>query len=50
MFLCSGLIAQAGHLANKFKPDHIDKYDDSSNPEEFIKIYHTVIEATGGDD
>jgi hypothetical protein len=27
----------------------LDKYDDSSNPEEFIWIYHTVIEVTGGD-
>jgi hypothetical protein len=29
---------------------HIDKYDGSSNPEEFIQVYHTVIEAAGGDD
>jgi hypothetical protein len=34
----------------KFKARHIDKYDGSSNPEEFIQIYHTVIEAAGGDD
>jgi hypothetical protein len=34
---------------DKFKPRHIDKYNDSSNPEEFIKVYHTVIEAAGGD-
>jgi hypothetical protein len=34
----------------KFKAGHIDKYDRSSNPEEFIQVYHTVIEATGGDD
>jgi hypothetical protein len=27
----------------------LDKYDDSSNSEEFIWIYHTVIEVTGGD-
>jgi hypothetical protein len=33
----------------KFKAGHIDKYDGSSNPEEFIHVYHTVIEATGGD-
>jgi hypothetical protein len=33
-----------------FKVGHIDKYDGSSNPEEFIQVYHTVIEATGGDD
>jgi hypothetical protein len=35
---------------NKFKDGHIDKYDRSSNPEEFIQVYHTVIEAVGGDD
>jgi hypothetical protein len=34
----------------KFKPGHIDKYDGSSNPKEFIQVYHTVIEAEGGDD
>jgi hypothetical protein len=34
----------------KFKAGHIDKYDGSSNPEEFIQIYHIVIEAIGGDD
>jgi hypothetical protein len=35
---------------NKFKPGLIDKYEDSSNLEEFIQVYHTVIETTGGDD
>jgi hypothetical protein len=34
----------------KFRPGHVDKYDSSSNPEEFIQVYHTIIEATGGDD
>jgi hypothetical protein len=34
----------------KFKVGHIDKYDGSSNPEEFIQVYHIVIEAAGGDD
>jgi hypothetical protein len=34
----------------KFKPGHIDKYDSSNNPEQFIQVYHTVIEATGEDD
>jgi hypothetical protein len=33
----------------KFKAGHIDKYDESNNPEEFIHVYHTVIEAIGGD-
>jgi hypothetical protein len=31
-------------------PGSIDKYDGSSNPEEFIQVYHMVIEAAGGDD
>jgi hypothetical protein len=35
---------------DKFKPGPIDKYDGSSNPEEFIQVYHTIIEAAGGDD
>jgi hypothetical protein len=35
---------------DKFKPGPIDKYDDSNNPDEFIQVYHTVIEATEGDD
>jgi hypothetical protein len=34
----------------KFKTGHIDQYDGSSNPEEFIQIYQTIIEAAGGDD
>jgi hypothetical protein len=29
---------------------HIDQYDRSSNPEDFIQVYQTVIEAVGGDD
>jgi hypothetical protein len=34
---------------DKFKARHIDSYDGSSNSEEFIQIYQTVIEAAGGD-
>jgi hypothetical protein len=34
----------------KFNLGPIDKYDGSSNPEEFIKLYRTVIEVVGGDD
>jgi hypothetical protein len=34
----------------KFKARHIDKYDGSSNSKEFIQVYHTDIEVTGGDD
>jgi hypothetical protein len=36
-------IAQAGRLAREVKSGHIDKYDVSSYPKEFIQIYHTVI-------
>jgi hypothetical protein len=51
----SGFHALAGPLREvrwsaKFKADHIDRYDGSSNPEEFIQVYQTVIEAVGGDD
>jgi hypothetical protein len=35
---------------DKFKTGNIDRYDGSNNPEEFIQVYQTVIEATGGDD
>jgi hypothetical protein len=31
-------------------PGSINMYDGSSNPEEFIQIYHMVIEAAAGDD
>jgi hypothetical protein len=34
----------------KFNAGHIDKYDGSSNPEEFIQVYHMVIVVVGGDD
>jgi hypothetical protein len=34
---------------DKFKPRPIDKYD-GPNPEGFIQVYHTIIEAMGGDD
>jgi hypothetical protein len=51
----SGFRALAGPLKEvrwpaKFKAGHIDQYDGSSNPEEFIHVYQTVIEAAGGDD
>jgi hypothetical protein len=51
----SGFRVLAGPLRDvqwpaKFKAGHIDQYDGTSNPEEFIQIYQTVIEATGGDD
>jgi hypothetical protein len=34
----------------KLKTGHIDRYDGSINPKEFIQVYHTVIKAIGGDD
>jgi hypothetical protein len=34
----------------KFKVRHIDKYDGSINLEEFIQVYHTIIDIIGGDD
>jgi hypothetical protein len=48
----SGFRALAGPLRqvrwpDKFKTTNIDRYDDSSNPEEFIQVYQTVIEAVG---
>jgi hypothetical protein len=51
----SGFRALAGPLrqvrwSDKFKTGNIDRYDGSSNPEEFIQMYQTVIEAVEGDD
>jgi hypothetical protein len=51
----SGFHALAGPLRqvwwpNKFKTGNIDRYDGSSNHEEFIQVYQTVIEPTGADD
>jgi hypothetical protein len=51
----SGFRALAGPLREvrwptKFKTGHIDRYDGSSNLEEFIQVYQSVIEAAGGDD
>jgi hypothetical protein len=51
----SGFRALAGPLREvrwptKFMAGHIDQYDGSSSPEEFIQVYQTVIEAAGGDD
>jgi hypothetical protein len=50
----SGLCALAGppkqvRWPDKFKTGNIDRYNSSSNPEEFIQMYQTVIEATEGD-
>jgi hypothetical protein len=51
----SGFRALAGPLRDvqwpaKFKAGHIDQYDGTSNPEEFIQVYQSVIEAARGDD
>jgi hypothetical protein len=51
----SGFHALVGPLrqvrwTDKFKIGNIDRYDSSSNPEEFIQVYQTVIEAVGRDD
>jgi hypothetical protein len=51
----SGFRALAGPLrqvrwSDKFKTGNIDRYDGSSNPEEFIQMYQTVIEAVERDD
>jgi hypothetical protein len=34
----------------KFKAYHIDQYEGSSNPEEFVQVYQTVIEVASRDD
>jgi hypothetical protein len=36
--------------SDKLKTGNIDRYDKSTNPEEFIQLYQTVVEAAGGDD
>jgi predicted ATP-binding protein involved in virulence len=33
---------------DKFRAGLINKYDGSSNPKEFIQVYHMVIEVVGG--
>jgi hypothetical protein len=51
----SGFHALVGPLRqvrwpDKFKTGNIDQYDNDSNHEEFIQVYHTVIEAARGED
>jgi hypothetical protein len=51
----SGFRSLAGPLRqvrwpDKFKTGNIDRYDSSNNPEEFIQVYQTVVEAAGEDD
>jgi hypothetical protein len=50
----SGFRALAGpliqvQLPDKFKTGNIDRYDGSSNIEEFIQVYQIIIEVTEGD-
>jgi hypothetical protein len=51
----SGFCALVGPLRQvrwpgKLKTGNIDQYDGSSNPEEFIQVYQTVVNTVGGDD
>jgi hypothetical protein len=34
----------------KFQPGAIEKYDGSTNLEEFMQVYSTILYATGADD
>jgi hypothetical protein len=36
--------------SDKFKTSNIDRYDRSSNPEESIQVYQTIIETAGEED
>jgi hypothetical protein len=45
-----GRTTQGCPVASQIQGGHIDQYDGTSNPEEFIQVYQTVIEAAGGDD
>jgi hypothetical protein len=55
-FICTPIctkflfLQKVGVTPDKFKTANIDRYDGSSNPEEFIQVYQIVIKATGGDD
>jgi hypothetical protein len=35
---------------DKFKTGNINRYNGSSNPEEFIQVYQVIVETAGGDD
>jgi hypothetical protein len=48
-----GCVALADHLRaaswpSKFQPHLPEKYDDTSNPSEFLQVYVTAITAAGG--
>jgi hypothetical protein len=40
----------SGRSSGQRNSRFIDKYEWSSNPKEFISVYHSVIEAARGDD
>jgi hypothetical protein len=49
-----GCAALADHLRvttwpSKFRPHLLEKYDDTSNPSEFLQVYVTAITTAGGD-
>jgi hypothetical protein len=37
------------HWPLNFKPLRIEKYDGSTNPTEWLEVYHLAIEAADGD-
>jgi hypothetical protein len=48
-----GCAALADHLnaatwPPKFRPHLLEKYNDTSNPSEFLQVYVTIITAAGG--
>ena len=38
------------HWPSNFKPGKIERYDGTTNPDEFLQVYNTAIEAAGGDE
>ncbi|XP_066166945.1 uncharacterized protein [Oryza sativa Japonica Group] len=38
------------HRSRRFRPGAIEKYDGSTDPEEFLQVYSTVLYAAGADD
>ena len=47
---CRAFTANLGRVnwPTKFRPDLPGKYDDTIDPEEFLQIYTTAIQAAGG--
>jgi hypothetical protein len=48
---CAALVdhLRATTWPSKFRPHLLEKYDDTSNPSEFLQVYVTAITAAGGD-